>query len=22
MLDTYLAGIEARPQVYRLLTHP
>ncbi|MFD4395155.1 TetR family transcriptional regulator [Kitasatospora sp. NPDC058397] len=22
VLDTYLAGIEARPQVYRLLTHP
>ncbi|GAA1958068.1 TetR family transcriptional regulator [Kitasatospora viridis] len=22
VLDTYLAGIEARPQVYQLLTHP
>jgi AcrR family transcriptional regulator len=22
VLDTYLAGIEARPQIYRLLTHP
>ena len=22
VLDTYLAGIESRPQVYRLLTHP
>ncbi|MER5641985.1 TetR/AcrR family transcriptional regulator [Kitasatospora sp. NPDC002227] len=22
VLDTYLAGIESRPQIYRLLTHP